>query len=148
MTHALFHVRLKSMVGRNARRRVRLGFRGVTNVRNAEIDISAFECLLIGLAAVREVADGEGRGVEGILLGDNRVAVGVILLKLRTLEDRAGWRGNPRLVERQGNNFMAAEIADIANLDGEVATRLPLNVERLIERIGKLVGAVVIGKWE
>src|ERR1700693_5860035 len=111
MTHALFDVGLKRMVGRDARRRVRLRFRGVADVRNAEVDISAFECLLIWLAAVREVADGEGRGVEGVRLSDNRVAVGVILFKLRTLEDRAGWRGNPRLVERQGNDFMPAEIA-------------------------------------
>src|SRR5260370_41571438 len=146
MTRALFHVGLKRMVGRDARRRVRLRFRGVADVRNAEVDISAFEGLLIGLAAVREAADGEGRGVEGVLLSDERVAVGVILLKLRTLEDGAGWRGNPRLVERQGNDFMAAEIADVSDLESEVATRLPLDIERMIDRVGEFVGSVVIGE--
>ena len=43
---------------------------------------------------------------------------------------------------------MAAEIADVANVDSEVVTRLPLNVERLVERVGELVGAVVIAEGE
>ncbi len=41
---------------------------------------------------------------------------------------------------------MAAEISDIANVNRQVVPRLPLNVQRLIHRVGELVGAVVIGE--
>ncbi len=41
------------------------------------------------------------------------------------------------------NDLVAAEIADIADFDGEVVARLPLDVERVVEGVGQLVGAVV-----
>jgi hypothetical protein len=41
---------------------------------------------------------------------------------------------------------MAAEIADVTDFDGQVATRLPLNIERLVQGVRQLVGAVVIGE--
>ncbi len=38
---------------------------------------------------------------------------------------------------------MAAEVADVAELDGEVVARLPLDVEGVVDGVGQLVGAVV-----
>ena len=64
----------------------------------------------------------------------NRVTIGVLLAM-----DRVRRRCNPRLVEGNRNNFMAAKIADVADVDGEIVPRLPLNVEGLIECVGKLV---------
>ena len=43
---------------------------------------------------------------------------------------------------------MAADVADVANFNGEIVTRLPLNVERIVERIRKFVSAVVVGEGE
>ena len=43
---------------------------------------------------------------------------------------------------------MTSEIAHVANFDREVLTRLPLNVERLVESIREFVGTVVIGEGE
>ena len=43
---------------------------------------------------------------------------------------------------------MTAEIADVADLDGQIVTRLPLNVERLVQRVRQFVGAVVVGERE
>ena len=59
-----------------------------------------------------------------------------------------GRRSNFRLIKGYGNDFMAAEIADIPNLDHEIPTRLPLNVQCLIHRIGKFVRAVVVAERE
>jgi len=41
---------------------------------------------------------------------------------------------------------MAAKIPDVSDLDHQVVTRLPLDIQRLIHRIGKLVRPVVIGE--
>jgi hypothetical protein len=43
---------------------------------------------------------------------------------------------------------MAAEITHVADLDHAAVTRLPLNVERLVESVRKLIGTVVIGERE
>ena len=43
---------------------------------------------------------------------------------------------------------MAAQVADVADIDGQVVARLPLNIERLVHRVGKLVVAVVDRKGE
>ena len=43
---------------------------------------------------------------------------------------------------------MPAKVADVADFDGEVVARLPLNVERLVERVRQLVVAVVIAERE
>src|SRR5207302_6908650 len=36
-----------------------------------------------------------------------------------------------------------AEVADVADFDGEVVARLPLDVERVVVGVGQLVGAVI-----
>src|SRR5579862_1924411 len=54
--------------------------------------------------------------------------------------------GDLRLIERQWHHFMAAQIADVADIDGQIIARLPLKVERFIHRIGQLVGAIINSK--
>src|SRR5208282_5528369 len=118
---------------------LRLG--GVTDVGNAQVDIPAFKRLQVRLII------GQQRRCESIVVKD-RVAVSVVLLKTQriTLQNGVGRRSDLRLVEWQGNDLVTAQVADIADVDGEVVTRLPLNVESLVERVGKLVGAIVIGE--
>ena len=41
---------------------------------------------------------------------------------------------------------MASEIADVADVNGQVVARLPLNIESLIDGVGQLVGAIVDAK--
>ena len=38
---------------------------------------------------------------------------------------------------------MAAQVAHVANVNRQIIARLPLNIERLVERVGKLVLPVV-----
>ena len=38
---------------------------------------------------------------------------------------------------------MAAQVADIANFNGQVVSRLPLDVQRVVHGVRQLVGAVV-----
>ena len=59
-----------------------------------------------------------------------------------------GRRGDYWLIEGDGNHFVAAEVADVSDLDGEIVTRLPLKVERVIDGVGQLVGAVIGGEGE
>src|SRR5580704_13395038 len=60
--------------------------------------------------------------------------------------NRVGRRGDLSLVERYGNDFVASQIPDIANLNRKIVARLPLDIEYLIERVGELVSPVVICK--
>ena len=48
-----------------------------------------------------------------------------------------------RLIERNRNDLVTAEVADVAQFDGEIVARLPLDVERVVDGVGQLVGAVV-----
>ncbi len=43
---------------------------------------------------------------------------------------------------------MTPEISDIADLDHEVATRLPLDVEGVVDAVGEFVLAIVDGEGE
>ena len=43
---------------------------------------------------------------------------------------------------------MTTEIAYVADFDREIMTRLPLNIEGLVESVRKFVGTVVIGEGE
>ncbi len=52
VTQALFDVGLQGVVSRDAGRSIGFGFGGIADVGNAEVDIAAFKCLLIRLAAV------------------------------------------------------------------------------------------------
>ena len=61
------------------------------------------------------------------------------------MEDIAG-RGDSGLVERNGNDSVPAKVADITDLDGQIVSRLPLKIERVIDGIGQLVGAVISGE--
>src|SRR5580704_18202047 len=109
MTHSLFNVGLKRVVSRDAGRGVGLRFRGVPDEWNAKVSISAFEGLQVGPSV------GQTRRCEGGGVGDDRVAVGIVLLKRSALPDRRGGRGDLGLVERQRNDFMAADISDVAD---------------------------------
>src|ERR1700723_4426864 len=101
---------LKRIVRGDAGSGVGLRFCGVADVGDPEVDVSAFESLLIGLA-VRKIDGAKAAG-----RGDNRIAVSVVLFKRGTRPNGIGRRGNPRLVERKRNDFMAAEIADVSDI--------------------------------
>src|SRR5579864_59597 len=48
-----------------------------------------------------------------------------------------------RFVKRNRNDFMPSEIANISDFDREVAPRLPLNIERVIDGVRQFIRAVV-----
>ena len=54
------------------------------------------------------------------------------------------------MVEGDGNYLMTPQVADVADVDREVAARLPLNVQRLVHGIGKLISPRVGSqiKWD
>ena len=56
--------------------------------------------------------------------------------------------GDSGLVERNGNDFVPAEVANITDFDGQIIPRLPLKIERVVDGVGQFVGAVVGGKRE
>ena len=144
VAHPLFYVGLQRIVGGDAGRRVRLGLGGIPDVGNAQVDVSSFKSLLIRLT-VGQV----NRWIrEECVFCDDRVPISVVLLDRSARTDRMSRRGDLRLVEGQRNDLMAAEIADVADLDGEVAARLPLNVQSLVHGVRQFVGAVVIGERE
>ena len=43
---------------------------------------------------------------------------------------------------------MTAEIADVADIDGEVVSGLPLNVKSLVHRVRERIGAIIGGERE
>jgi hypothetical protein len=47
--------------------------------------------------------------------------------------------GDLGLVERYGNYLVAGKVADIADLHNQVVARLPLEVQHVVDGIGKLV---------
>ena len=49
----------------------------------------------------------------------------------------------PGLIERNGNDFMTAQIADVADFNSKVVARLPLNIEGLVHSVWQFVGAIV-----
>ena len=59
-----------------------------------------------------------------------------------------GARGsrNLSLVERQRNNLVTTQVANIAKVYKQVFTRLPLDIEREVDAVGKLVAASIIAK--
>src|SRR5579862_53159 len=144
VTHTLLDVSLQSVIGGDACGGIRLGFRGVTDIGNAKIDVSAFKGLLVRLA-VGKVDRWVG---EGRVFSDDGISVGVVLLKLRALEYGTRRRGDAGLIEGQRDDFVAAKIADVTDVDDQIVARLPLNVESLIHRIRQFVGTVVVGEGE
>ena len=62
---------------------------------------------------------------------------------------RIGGRGDLRLVEGHGNHLMAAQVANVAQLNHEIVARLVLEVQREVDAVGQLVGAIVDAesKW-
>ncbi len=147
------------MIGGDARGGVGLGFRRIADVGNAKVDVAAFvggdhggtvgQAHELAAEAVAGIAVGSvraGGGIQGWIAArgsEDAVTVSVILAV-----DGMRRRGDLRLVKRNGNDFVAAEVADVADFDQEIAARLPLDVESLIHGVGKFVFAVVIGEGE
>ncbi len=86
MTHAFFDVGLERMVGRDAGRGIGLRLGGITDVGNAQIDVSAFKSLQVGLTV------GKGRAVRKCWGSSNRIAISIVLLN-RTSPSGWGWVG-------------------------------------------------------
>src|SRR5579863_538982 len=86
MTHSLFDMSLQRMIRGDTCCSVGLRFGRISDVRHAQIDVTTFESLLVRLA-VGEI----NRWIwEACVLGDNRISVGVVLLKLRSFEYGVG----------------------------------------------------------
>ena len=157
VTHALFDVGLQGVVSRDSSSGITLRLRRITDVGHAQVHVTAFEggeertC-----AGVRRRADSVAgqidRGTGHILNAAHGalhgVAVGVLLRVEGAGVDGVGRRGDSRLVKWDGNHFVAAQVADVSDFDGEIVTRLPLDVERVIDGVGELVGTVISGKRE
>jgi hypothetical protein len=78
----------------------------------------------------------------------NGVAVAVVLLEWAARESWAGSSGDGGLIERNGNDLVTADIAHVAEFDGDIGTRLPLNVEGVVDGVGQLVSAVVYAEGD
>ncbi len=147
MAHALFDVRLQRVVSRDSGRGVTFRFRRISKVGDAQIHVAAF---VIGEKQAFVVLVGDtGRSWEdAIYWVRNGIAVGV-LLRVRELGWKdVGRRGDAGLVERNGNDSVAAKVADVSDLDSQIVAWLPLNVERVVDGVRQLVGAVIGGKGE
>src|SRR6266481_3217029 len=129
---------LKRIVRRNAGRLVRFGFGGVANVRDAKVNVAA----LVGCQHLA-LAIWQGDWVKAVVRIEDGIAIGVLLSM-----DWIRRGSNSCLVERHGDNLMAAEVADVADLDGEIFTGLPLNIEGVVDGVRQFVGAVIDSEWE
>ncbi len=116
---------LERVVGVDAGGLVVDGLGRVADIGHAMVDVAA---LIVG--QVR-------RSVGQIDAADG-VAVGVILPVNRRRRGR-----DVGLVERNRNDLMTADVADVADIDREVVARLPLNIQRVVEGIRQLVRAIV-----
>src|ERR1700730_999531 len=56
--------------------------------------------------------------------------------------------GDPRLIERHGNDLMTPEVANVADGDGQIVSGLPLNIESLVHSVREFIPAVVNRKRE
>src|SRR5579863_8808349 len=144
MAETFLNVSLERVVRRNTDGSVRLGLRGIADIRNAKVDVAALERFLIwrsarGCWSGGQVNRSEWRAYNG-------VAVGVILFERCPRIDGMARRSNLGLIEWEWNYLMAAEVADVADVDSEIVARLPLNIESLVHRIGQFVGPVVDGE--
>src|SRR5581483_12143756 len=101
---------------------------GISDIGNAKIDVAAFVSREIGLS-VREGCRGAGVVIARRCL--HRVSVSVYLAV-----DRVRWACDLCLIEGNGNDLMTAEIADIADIDGQIIARLPLPVECVVDGVG------------
>jgi len=140
MAEALVHMKLRRVVLRDARRPVVDRLAGVANVRNAEVHVAAFVIAQVR-RSVRQIDGGSSlatsAGVIESALGDS-VAIGVILAA-----DRIGGRGDLRLVKGRRDHLMAAQVAHIADLDGQRAGWLPLHAQCVGNRIRQGVFAII-----
>ena len=125
VAHALFEVSVEGVVGVDAGGFVVDGLGGVADVGDAMVDVAAFVVgVIVGAAGESGSADG--------------VAVGVFFAV-----DGVGGVGDAGLVEGDGDDLVTAEVADVTELDGDGRCGLPLDVERVVVGVGKLVVAVV-----
>ena len=54
--------------------------------------------------------------------------------------------GDLRLIEGDGDHFVTSEVAHVTDFNGEIVARLPLDIERVVDGVGKLVGPIVSSK--
>ena len=139
-------MRLQGVIGGDAGRSVGLRLRRVADVGNAQVDIAALVVVQHGSVFAQGIqidADGaEGVGVEhGVAVA---VALGVGSARQRLIQRR----DDPRLVERDGDDLVAAEVANVAELHQQVVARLPLQVQGEVDAVRQLVGGVVHAQGE
>ena len=55
-----------------------------------------------------------------------------------------GWvESDIRLIERNRDYLMASQVAHVAHFNRQIVARLPLQVQRVVDRVRQLVGAVI-----
>ena len=137
VAHTFFYVRLQRVISGNAGGFVAFGFRRIADVRNAQVDVATF---VVGqIISRRRAGTRIGRKRDGAETGiDDGIAVTVNLPM-----NRMGRRSNLRLVKRNGNNQVSAEIPDVADLHEEIVARLPLYVQRVVDAVGQFIFAIV-----
>src|SRR5579871_897662 len=121
VSHALLNVDLQGVVRRDARCLISFRFRRISKIRNAKVDVAALvgSQIRIAVGQISRRAVVEAEGISRFLHG---IAVGIDLAV-----DVVRGRGDTGLIEGNGYHLMAAEVADVSNLDGEIIARLPLD---------------------
>src|ERR1700722_600337 len=109
MSHALFDVSLKRVVGRYTRSFVRFRFRRITDVGHAQIYIAAFIGGGHGLSVGQ--IDGTKRRASRACLNCVTVSIGLSVRRVR-VQDVTG-RSDIGLIEGYWNNFVPPEIPHV-----------------------------------
>ncbi len=125
VAHAFFNVSGESVVSIHPRRLVVNRLRRIPNVRYAMVNVAAFIVVVVS-RAVRQVCP-----------------LHVIAVRIMLAMDRAIRRSNARLVEGYRDYLVAAEVAYISELDGQIIAWLPLDIQRVVVGVRQFVRAVV-----
>src|ERR1700733_12341564 len=140
VSQALLDMDLEGVVRRDARCLIGFRFRGVSQIRNAKVDVAPLVSSQIRIAVwqVGWCAVVEAEGISRFL---HSIAIGIDL----TVDGFRGG-GDTGLIEGNGYDLMAAEVANVSYLDGEVMARLPLDIKGVVDGVRQLVVLSVIGE--
>ena len=133
VAHALLHMHLQGVVGRDTGCLIADGFSRVADIRNAQIQVAAFK--------IQQRCGAVPQGDEAAIGVGGRVAVGIVLTV-----NRSRGRRDVGLVERNRDHLVPAQVANVAKVEGQIVARLPLDVEGVVDRVRQLVLAIVNAK--
>ena len=124
---------LQGVVGRNTGCLIADGFSRVPDIRNAQIQVAAFE--------VVERCGAVSQGDEAAVGVGGRVAVGIVLSV-----NRSRGRRDVGLVKRNRDHLVPAQVANVSEVKGQIVARLPLHVQCVVDGVRQLVLAIVNAK--